>query len=223
MFNRNLPADEASREAVKQRYAYACGLNVPQVYEVIDINGQQGIVMEHMIGKSLGELAFEDITNAEPYLHTSVQVQQEIHRVRADVIEPMHKKLQRQIESADLLTHIQKSQLLKKLGDLSGESRLCHGDFHLYNLISSDNKTVILDWVDASAGSPAADVCRSYLLYTQVSEQIASLYLKIYCDTSSISRDEIIEWAPVIAGARLAEHVQSENPERLLRIVSKHY
>ncbi|WP_404407905.1 phosphotransferase family protein [Jeotgalibacillus malaysiensis] len=221
IFNKNLPSDEAIREARKQRYAYASGLRVPQVFDVVEMNGQQCIVMEHIQGRTLGELAFEEMNQMESYLRTSVGVQQQIHLVKADFIDPMLFKLQRQIESADFLNHIQKEALVKRLSDLSGESQLCHGDFHFYNLISSNNEIVILDWIDASAGNPAADVYRSYLLYTQVSDQIAELYLNLYCETSSIPRDEIIEWAPVIAGARLSEHVQSESPERLLEIVNR--
>jgi hypothetical protein len=45
------------------------------------------------------------------------------------------------------------------------------------------------------------------------------MYLQIYCEKSGLVKDEVLQWAPIIAAARLAEIVPSENPERLLKIV----
>ena len=68
------------------------------------------------------------------------------------------------------------------------ENRLCHGDFHLLNLIMSDDKVTIIDWVDASAGDIRADVCRTYLLYSELSTEVAELYLRLYCEKSGLRK-----------------------------------
>jgi len=144
--------------------------------------------------------------------------------VAADSFELMFTKLSRQINSAKQLDKRQKSALLKKLDSMTYEKRLCHGDFHLFNLIMSDNnKVTIIDWVDSSAGDICADVCRTYLLYTQFSTQIAEIYLRLYCKKSGLSKEDILQWAPIIAAARLSENVSSEKSERLLEIVHQYY
>jgi aminoglycoside phosphotransferase (APT) family kinase protein len=219
MFSNHLPETEALREAEKQRVAHSCGLSVPAILDVTHIAGKQAILMEYVEGKTLGDLYFKEPDNNEEYLKLSIDIQQKIHAIVPKSIEPMDEKLQRQIKEAQQLNSKQKSFLLSKLDSMTIENRLCHGDFHLYNLIKKDNEVVIIDWVDASSGDPRADVCRTYFLYSQVSQDIAETYLKLYCDRSGCSRSEVLEWAPIIAGARLSENVSSENEDRLIEIV----
>ena len=102
------------------------------------------------------------------------------------------------------------------------DEKLCHGDFHFFNLIMSDHKVTIIDWVDASAGDIRADVYRTYLLYSQFLVELADMYMRLYCEKSGLSKDEIFQWAPIIAAARLSECVSSEKPERLLEIVNQY-
>ncbi len=131
-------------------------------------------------------------------------------------------KLRGQIESAPLLNLKQKTALLQKLDSMTFEKRLCHGDYHLYNLIMEDDNVSIVDWVDSSAGDICADIYRTYLLYSQFYEELAELYLTLYCKKSGLSKEEVFQWAPIIAGARLSENVSTEKPERLLEIVNRY-
>lgn len=222
LLNDYLPESESNYEASKQKYAYACGLSVPKVLDVTKIDGKQAIIMEYIEGRTLGELLLENMEQAEYYIGISINLQLKMHSIVADSLEPMSSKLRRQIESADILGKRHKLKLIKKLETFTYENRLCHGDYHLFNLIMTDTNVAIIDWVDASAGDVRADVCRSYLLYTQFSVELAELYLKIYCEKSGLVKDEILEWAPIIAGARLSESVASENADRLLDIVNQY-
>jgi hypothetical protein len=87
----------------------------------------------------------------------------------------------------------------------------------------SNDKVTIIDWVDASAGDIRADVCRTYLLYSDLSAEVAELYLRLYCEKSGLPKDEILQWIPILAGARLAENVSAERAERLSGIVNQYY
>lgn len=220
VFREDLPEGTSSYEAEKQRYALSKGLPVPKIIEVTKIDGRQAIMMEKISGRTLGELLLENRNLAQHYMEMSIDIQQSIHRISADSFEPMTEKLTRQIGAAERLSQSQKTALFLKLSEMPVKKQLCHGDFHLFNLIMDDQVTII-DWVDASAGDSRADVYRTYLLYTQFSSELAELYLKLYCIKSGLSKDEIMEWAPIIAGARLSEGVISENSDRLLAIVDK--
>ncbi len=222
VFNDFLPDNESIKEANKQKYAYSCGLPVPKVLDVTVINGKQAIIMEYVKAESLGDLFIKNQEQAEYYLNTSVDVQLKIHNIIPNDIEPMHDKLYRQIEAVTIIDDGQKVNLLKKLESFTFESRLCHGDFHLFNLLKADNQIVVIDWVDSSAGDPRADVYRTYLLYSQFSSELAEVYLRLYCDKSGLERTGIFQWAPIIAGARLSENVSTEYSERLIEIINKH-
>ncbi|TQR19428.1 aminoglycoside phosphotransferase family protein [Psychrobacillus vulpis] len=222
IFNDYLPVSESLYEANKQKFAYSCGLSVPKILDVTEIDGKQAIIMEYINGRTIGDILSENMQQAEYYMGISIDVQQKIHLVVADPLEPMTEKLKRQIEVAPQLDERHKSSLLKKLESMVFEKRLCHGDFHLYNLIMSNNEVTIIDWVDSSAGDIRADVYRTYLLYSQFSMELANMYLRLYCDKSGLSMEGVFQWAPIIAGARLSENVSSEKSNRLLDIVN-HY
>lgn len=219
IFKDHLPNTEAEYEASKQRVAYGSGLRVPNIIDVTNVNGKLAIIMEYVKGNTLGELVIKDMNQVEHFLQMSVDIQIEIHKVRVEALEPMHVKLQRQIESVNGLDEQVKGALIKKLESMNVEDRLCHGDFHLHNVIKSGDEVFIIDWVDASSGEPRADVCRTYIIYSQVSMEIAELYLKLYCEKSGWNRTEILEWAPIIAAARLSENVATEDSKRLIMII----
>ena len=86
----------------------------------------------------------------------------------------------------------------------------------------------MIDWPDACRGDPAADVCRSYLLLKLHAEEIAEPYLEAYCrindapergrPINKVTCQEILDWLPFVAAARLVENVP-EDFDRLLKIV----
>ena len=68
-------------------------------------------------------------------------------------------------------------------------------------------REVLIDWIDASRGEPAADVCRSYVLLRPAAPEMASAYLDAYAQVGGESRAAILDWLPFVAAARLAEGV----------------
>lgn len=222
VFHDRLPGTEAAYEANKQQLAFSCGLPVPRIFEVTHIGGKQAILMEYIEGTTFGDVMLNHRGQAEAYMARSVAVQLEIHSHTIAALESMRDKLTRQIQTANALEHGERAKLLERLGRMPVESRLCHGDFHVFNLIQTENKAVIIDWVDASAGSPCADVCRTYVLYAGFSSEWADGYLRLYCDQSGITQGDVFAWLPIIAGARLSESIPAENTNRLLQIVREY-
>ncbi|WP_078556602.1 aminoglycoside phosphotransferase family protein [Bacillus alkalicellulosilyticus] len=224
VFNNYLPDTESIREANKQKFAYACGLPVPKVLDVTRINGEQAIIMEYVKGETLGDLFMNNKAQAEHHLTISVEMQLKIHSIvpDRDAIETMYDKLYRQIEAVKIVDKKVKADLLKKLDSFNFDNRLCHGDFHIFNVIKTDNKVVVIDWVDSSAGDIHADVYRTYLLYSQFSSELAEMYLRIYCEKSGVLKSDVFQWAPVIACARLSENVSKEIAQQLIKIIN-HY
>ncbi|WP_433750692.1 phosphotransferase family protein [Falsibacillus pallidus] len=220
LYKEHLPESEAGNEAKKQLAAYSSGLPVPKVLEVSKVNGRQVLIMEYVKGETLGDLLQKNIEKTEYYLSVSVDLQMNMHKKETNELVDMPEKLRRQLKNASILTETQKEGLIQKLSTMVYEPRICHGDFHLYNLVQSDENFTILDWVDASSGDIRADVYRSYLLYSEVSSELAENYLRIYCEKSGLNKTEIMEWAPIIAGARLSENVSSENEKYLMKIVA---
>lgn len=217
----DFPDGEALFEAKKQEFAYSCGLDVPKIFEITEFHGRQAIVMEYIKGQTLGDLILNTMELAEYYFNIFVNVQINLHKivVDQDSLESMPEKLERQIISGKILNADQKNALLKRLNSLKFDFRLCHGDFHPYNLILSNDRMTIIDWVDSCSGDIRADIYRSYLLISQSSLELAEMYLRIYCQKSGLLREEIFQWAPIIAGARLSENLSSENIDSLMKLI----
>ena len=219
VFHDYFAQEEAINEASKQETVRASGLAVPKILDVTKVDGSPAIIMEYIKGKTLGELALESLENADYYINISVDIQRKIHDVNLGTIESLSTKLKKKIQLAQKLSVVQKAKLIDKLEQMPMDNRLCHGDFHLFNLIMSDDKVFIIDWVDSSIGDIRADVYRTYLLYSQEYKELAELYINCYCEKSGILKEEILAWGPIIAGARLSEIVPTENEERLFKII----
>jgi aminoglycoside phosphotransferase (APT) family kinase protein len=88
-----------------------------------------------------------------------------------------------------------------------GQTNLCHGDIHPYNIMYSGDKHWIIDWEDASKGAPAADACMSYFYSLRWSakdkKDSAEEYLQLFCKASGIPREDVLAWLPVIAGVQV--------------------
>jgi len=218
VYKEEFPADEARKEADKQRYIHSLGIPVPEVLELTTFNGRQALVMEYIEGDTLGDLVMKDRTLLQDYLASSVEIQMMIHEKEAPGLEPMRDKLARQLHDVQSISSKVKEGLLKQVNQVSGDN-LCHGDFHLFNLVKTEDGIRVIDWVDANSGDIRADVVRSYLLYSGFDQELAGQYLSLYCEKSGLEREEVLQWGPVIAGARLSENVPGEDAERLLEIV----
>lgn len=222
IFNDYFPDGEAEYEANKQRYAYSCGLKVPMIYDVTRIDGRQAILMEYVCGETLGEKINKNRSKTEQYMNLSVDIQLSIHKCKAEKLESMDKRLYNGLIRAKQLDERQKNILLERMQKIEYEKRLCHGDYHCFNVIKNDDDIMIIDWVDASAGDPRADACRSYLLYLMYSIDLAKPYIEAYCNKSGYSESEILQWLPILAGARLRENVSLEEEKKIMDIVSRY-
>jgi aminoglycoside phosphotransferase (APT) family kinase protein len=207
-------------EAELQSKAQGAGLPVPMIYNTCEIDGRAAIIMEHVKGRTVGETMLENIDKTSYYLELSVDMQIAIHEVDADGFPSQKEKLRENIMATQYLKDDQKHDLVRNLQDLESGGRLCHGDFHVLNLLQSSDGIKIIDWVAASRGSIASDVGRSYLLYLLYRPAIAEVYLDIYCNKSGLSKQEVLTWMPVLAGARLNENVTAADIELLLHIVN---
>ncbi|MCP5099110.1 MAG: aminoglycoside phosphotransferase family protein [Chloroflexi bacterium] len=114
-------------------------------------------------------------------------------------------------------------------------NNICHGDFHPDNVMLTSAGPIIIDWIDATIGHPAADIARTKLLLTigtlpddmdaTQKQQITQLRHTFYTSyqnhtlvSSSITTADIDAWFLPIAAARLEENVPGDE-RPLLQII----
>ncbi len=203
---------EAEREAAVLDALEAAGIAAPRVFDVAEAEGRWGIVMTRVEGVTFAEPMLADPTGAGPYFVAMAELQVGIHAARGAALAPLKVRLARKLEASGL-DERRRRRLRDRLSALPDGDRVLHGDFHPYNILGTPAAATVVDWVDATCGPPAADVCRSWLLMRHASEAIAEAYLTAYLAISPLPRESVFAWLPVLAGARLAENVPQEAEE----------
>jgi len=226
LFYAGYPMENVQREALLAWAASKAGVMTPAVGEVVDINGRIGLIygrvrgeilLKHMLAKPHRVLSFAKMM-AE--LHVS------LHRkdVEQGGLPFLHDKLQNHIQRH--FNGNEQAALLDYLDTLPQGSALCHYDFHVENIIISENGAVIIDWMNGAVGHHLADVARTALMLSDGAPPDANLALRLliklmrglfhrtyinhYCRLSGTSKSEIERWLPITAVVRLAEGIPGE-------------
>ena len=216
LFKYNISKYDIEREFNLQKMAYNYGLPVPKIYDIIEKDNKLGIIMEYVEGIPVGNIIFNNNTKFEEYIKISIEIQNNIHKIETNEFPFMKEKLKLNIVKANILYESEKENLLLKLEDKIFENKLCHGDFHILNLIQTSNGIKIIDWICGSSGSPDADIYRTYLLYKLYDKEISEIYLKTYCKMYNLDKFNILKWASIVAGARIGEYIKDEKEKNIL-------
>lgn len=203
-------AGPARRELAILRAVAGLGL-APVGREVTAIEGRWGVVMERIeapvLGASLGGASQWD-----EILALMVELHRRIHAAAVPGLVPLKSRMADRIGRALQLNEIVRRNLLARLAGMPEGERVCHGDFHPFNILGRGESARVVDWLDATSGEPAADVCRTYVLARTFSEDLAGDYVAAYAAASGLGEAAIYAWLPFIAAARLAENVPEEEP-----------
>lgn len=209
-------------EARINRAVHASGLPVPAVGEPIRVNGRLGLPYQRVEGVPLWPTG---LTNAPwrilGYARQTAQLHAMIHDCTVSVELPRQRqRLIDKIQRASALPGHIRSAAQAAVESMPVGDRLCHGDFHPANILISDEKAVIIDWVDATLGNPLADVARTTILLLgaaacQIRGAMQTIgvrlfhaaYLRHYFTLRPGGEQEYAHWLPVVAAARLSENI----------------
>lgn len=210
----------AFREAAILAAIEALDLPAPRVFGVEQFDGRWGVIMERAGGPAFAEAALKGGAALETHLAAMARLHARVHAQPAPSLGAQHTRLRWNISTTPLLGEALRKRLLDGLAARADGDRLCHGDFHPWNILGGIDAPMVVDWLDASVGVPAADVCRSYVLMATARQDIATAYVEAYVAATGITHAEIEEWVPYVAAARLAEGVPDET-DTLLALAAR--
>lgn len=201
---------EAFIEAAILALVEGHGLPAPQVHAAGRYGDRWGLVVDRIDGPTLGQLVLHDPGWLGEGLEEMARLQLLLHGTVETRLRPLKARLIANIGRVAALGDARRQRLIAQVVALPDGDRICHGDFHPFNIIGAPGRTTIIDWVDATCGPPAADACRSYLLLKQGAPDIADAYLERYVARSELAVADIVAWMPCVAAARLAEGIEDE-------------
>jgi aminoglycoside phosphotransferase (APT) family kinase protein len=218
LYKATSPKSSAFREAAVLAIVEPSALPAPKVNEVGQYGGRWGFVMTRAYGPSFTDAITADPALIPTYIDEMVRLHRQVHDQPGTTLPGLKARLSSNIRQATRLGATRQEQLLRGLEVMPDGEKLCHGDFHPWNIIGQPGRAVVVDWLDACRGSPAADVCRTYVLLCRAAPEIAVAYVEAYARASGCRTGDIFAWLPFVAAARLAEGVPSEE-DQLMRMV----
>jgi aminoglycoside phosphotransferase (APT) family kinase protein len=138
---------------------------VPAPFERIQWQGRPGIVMEQVLGRdAMTELSRRPWRIPE-LAALSGRIHAELNTVAAPASLPeLRAELGERIARDAAVPERLRGPSLQALERLPDGNALCHGDFHIANVLLSPSRPMVIDWGYATRGDPDADLARTLLM-----------------------------------------------------------
>lgn len=228
------------REASVMATVRSTGLPVPDVYEIVDVDGRPGLVMDRVDGSDL-------LTSLSRRPWKFVGAARDLGRAQArlhEVVAPsglpeLRSELRDRVETVPHLAPELRSYARALLAQLPDSDRVCHGDFHPGNVIFTATGPVIIDWTGATRGDPTGDLARTILIlrlaampadmspWLRAADRMGRqlfrrIWLRGYRGARAVNCEQLQQWETVCAAARLGEGIDEEVPA-LLALLEQRY
>jgi aminoglycoside phosphotransferase (APT) family kinase protein len=223
------PDGLGEEEAIAAARVTAAGLAAPRFLGTRRVEGRFGLVYERVDGPSMVEEIWRSPWRSTPWAVQLADLHAAMHEERGTGLPDGLAGLREAIEhGARRLGEPVRDAALARLEALPRGDALVHGDLHPGNVLMTRNGPVVIDWLTAAFGPPAADVARTLFLLTGsvlgaefsgprrwmielIRRRFASAYLRRYRALRPLDPDEVRAWRLPILAARAAEGVDGED------------
>ena len=216
-----IPEEWAAREAETTSLVHAAGLPAPAVLDVTTVDGRPGIVFERIVGPSMWDQMLAHPGDVPQLASLLADLQAEVNATPAPAgIPRLIDRLHDKIREAPLLSSAERADAQAALERQLHFDSLCHFDVHPNNILMGPQQPIIIDWFDAAAGSPAADIVRSSLLMwseaavghlpcmdPSLIDDVHDQYVGAVSQTRQLDDNELFDWETAVLASRLAEPV----------------
>ena len=221
----------AEQEVAALKVLLAAGVDAPRPHGLVDVDGRPGVVMDRVEGEDMLTAVGKRPWWVWPAAASMARAHAAMHELAAPAeAVPLNAYLRNRIDAGRGLVPDSLADFAQ--GVLSGlpqGDRLCHGDFHLGNILGSFSAPAIIDWGNATRGEPTADVARTVLLHRfgelppgssralRVAARLGrrvliSRYLRVYGTLRPVDGTTLKHWLIVRVAARFAEGIEGEYP-----------
>ena len=228
------PAYLANQEWRQSMVVWKLGARAPRPVKLIEVDGRRGVVLPRVDGPNLVQVLQRSLWRMDSLARLLGRLHAELHRLSAPRFPSLHGRMRWNLAHANLLDEPRKAAILALLGRLPDEDTLCHGDFHLENILLSNTGPVIIDWEGSMHASPAGDVANTCLwfhnafmggsgargwLLRQIGLRLERVYLAEYRRTGP-RLEHLPEWMAIHAASQMNEENRAKYPQ-LDRIVRR--
>ena len=235
LFHENYPREFIEYEYKASDYIQKVFPCTPKTFGLVEQDNQLGIVFEKIEAITLLDYLLQDPLRIFKEIKKFAQIHVQMHECEFTGFKTQKAFLEWDIQRGKNLSGDQKKKILVVLDQLPDGNNLCHRDYHPDNLFYTEEGLIVIDWMTATQGDPAADVARTYFILKHASPVVeltkiekikvklfqsitSRIYLKNYLKQSKLSRKDIQQWELVTIASRIAEDIPQEKKIILDRI-----
>jgi aminoglycoside phosphotransferase (APT) family kinase protein len=221
------PAPWIKHEVDIGRILVNVAIPTPKMLGTASLDGRQGILYERVDGPDMLSLLASRPWTLSRFARQFADLHSEIHQHSGSGFSALRASLAGAIRASKILTQAEIEAVLSSLEQLPDGTALCHFDFHPGQVIVTAGGPVIIDWMTALQGEPAADVARTSILLTfgevpgagwlmrnitnLIKKEFKRAYLARYLEVRpDVSRQQVESWLLPVAAARLNEDIPGE-------------
>jgi hypothetical protein len=223
-----VPHHWAELEARLTAAVHERGVPSPAVRDLIMVDGRAGIVFERIDGPSMWTEMLRSPGAVSRLVRVMASMQTELHAEPAPAPLPLlADRVAGKLAAVDVLTGAERDRAIELSAGLEKGSALCHGDMHPGNVLMSARGPIVIDWYDAAAGPPIADMVRTSLLIRAslagadapphlpgaTAVLLGDLHYRYLAEVfaeRTLSRTVVQRWESVLAVSRLAERAEPD-------------
>lgn len=213
IFHDAVSEEMIERELTAAKLASSLGVPTAAPRVRVEVEDKRALLYPEISGVSIARAIRKQPLSAASLLRNMATLLHDVHSQPASGLRTVKSVLQTDIDYGPAPESL-KSAAKHYLARLPDGGQLLHGDFHIDNILVSDNGLVILDWAKAAIGAPAADAVRSEMLMrfgegptdtiTNMWRDWAAQQLgRAYRQQSGITPDALSLWRPIVALAWL--------------------
>lgn len=137
-----------------------------QCYGKAKVENRYGIIFDRITGISLTKLPDKNPLELFRIAGTLARLHYGIHQIQSDRYKDIKVILNSCLSSEPLsfLSSEEKEKAKSYISGLPNGNSILHLDFHPENVIVQGKDEIIIDWMTAAKGNPAADVAFTFLL-----------------------------------------------------------
>jgi len=231
----DLPSGWLDVEAEKTAAVREAGVPAAMVHGRMEIDGRPGVIFDKAPGKQMLKRIKRSPHRIRRWARRLASIHAGILHCGCADLPDVKEVLAWKIVRADTLRSHEKAAARDALQRLPGGTKVLHGDFHADNVFIAGSEAMVIDWIDACCGDPAADIARSlWLLSPDVIppdmrfRRVAAAfmgaargaYARDILEAAGRTRSDVRAWRLPVVAARLSEGIVHEE-EALAREVRR--
>lgn len=215
VYNSEYPKEWINCELLIQEELNKTSLSVVKYYRTEELNV---VKMDFIDGITLGERMQKE--KYKKGVDDVIKLQKEINSI-INMSLPTLKSFAANDINQLQINQKQRETALKFLEEIEEKTNLLHLDLHFLNIMYSNSKYYVVDWINARVGNPIYDYARSYVIMNEFVYRAGKKYLSLVTKDKEIDTTDFEKAVYVMALLRTKEKCNEKTSMLIQEFESK--